>query len=79
MRKRLQRSFSFRNAQPSFSSALVRLPDVVLFPPNQLITEQGDECKLGDSQFFLVLVGRVKVAGAVGTLFNMVGAGQAHA
>lgn len=76
MRKRLQRSFSFRNAHVAFSSALVRLPDVVLFPPNRLITEQGDECKLGESQFFLVLVGRVKVAGAVGTLFSMVGAGQ---
>lgn len=76
MRKRLQRSFSFRNAHSAFSGALVRLPDVVLFPPNHLITEQGDECKLGESMFFLVLVGRVKVAGAVGTLFNMVGAGQ---
>ena len=51
---------------------------MVLFPPKHLITEQGDECRLGDSQFFLVLVGRVKVAGAVGTLFNMVGAGQAR-
>jgi len=76
LRKRLQRSWSFRNAAPAFANSLVTLPDVVLFPPNSLITEQGDECKLGQSDFYLVLAGRVKVEGAVGTHFSTVGAGQ---
>ncbi|CAE7195742.1 SKOR [Symbiodinium natans] len=76
LRKRLQRSWSFRNAQPGFANSLVTLPDVVLFPPNHLITEQGDECKLGQSDMFLVLAGRVRVEGAVGTHFSTVGAGQ---
>ncbi|CAJ1337620.1 unnamed protein product [Effrenium voratum] len=76
MRKRLQRSLSFRNAHAAFSGALVRIPDVVLFAPNYTITEQGDECKLGQSSFYLVLAGRVRVEGAVGTLFSTVGAGQ---
>ena len=59
--RRLQRSWSFRNAAPAFANSLVtssarppslgrrvsaafrksRLPDVVLFPPNSLITEQA--------------------------------------
>ncbi|CAE7675409.1 SKOR, partial [Symbiodinium pilosum] len=76
LRKRLQRSWSFRNAAPGFANSLVTLPDVVLFPPNHIITEQGEECKLGKSDFYLVLAGRVRVEGAVGTHFSTVGAGQ---
>mmetsp|Transcript_47864 Transcript_47864/g.86344 ORF Transcript_47864/g.86344 Transcript_47864/m.86344 type:complete len:1659 (-) Transcript_47864:128-5104(-) len=76
LQKRLIQSSAFRDSDPMFVSQLARSPDIVLFAPGHIIMAQGEECVLGKSQFFMVLAGRVRAEGAVGTLFGTISPGQ---
>lgn len=76
LQKRLMWSSAFRGAGAAFVSNLCRCPDIVIFAPGSIILEQGDKTILGESCFYLVMAGRVRVEGPFGTLFGMVGAGQ---
>lgn len=76
LRTRLQGSYSFRYADMEIITHLTRVLDVVVFAPGSVILQQGTDCLLGVSQFFLVLVGKVEAMGAVGTIFGVVGHGE---
>eukprot|EP00931_Biecheleriopsis_adriatica_P083389 TRINITY_DN5698_c0_g1_i2.p1 TRINITY_DN5698_c0_g1~~TRINITY_DN5698_c0_g1_i2.p1 ORF type:complete len:1605 (+),score=366.13 TRINITY_DN5698_c0_g1_i2:141-4955(+) len=76
LQRRLSRTTVFKEAEPDFVAALARVPDVVLFAPGSVIVAQGEKCKLGESQFFMVLTGRVTVEGVMGVQFATVGPGQ---
>eukprot|EP00933_Yihiella_yeosuensis_P014412 TRINITY_DN12948_c0_g2_i1.p1 TRINITY_DN12948_c0_g2~~TRINITY_DN12948_c0_g2_i1.p1 ORF type:complete len:863 (+),score=125.53 TRINITY_DN12948_c0_g2_i1:360-2591(+) len=76
LRERLHLSRAFKSCTCEFIAALVRIPDIVVYPPGAAIIQQGNECTLGISPFFLVLVGQISSHGSQGTFFGKLSAGQ---
>lgn len=76
IRALLARNSRLHLASQDVLAKLCPAANIVIFPPNTVVTTSGEVCTLGSTCFYLLLAGRVYVEGAVGTVLGHIDPGD---